>query len=66
VACKLEVLAPVSIFARRPATPKSGSATHSRRPTTVKWSKVFKCAQPVRNLLAPQAAEFAVFTQNNG
>src|SRR5471032_247096 len=41
ISCRLEVLAPVSIFARRPATPKSGSATHSRRPTTVKWSNVF-------------------------
>ncbi|MCY1428808.1 hypothetical protein D9M71_447050 [compost metagenome] len=42
VACRLEVLAPVSILARRPATPRSGSATHSRRPITVKWSNVFK------------------------
>ncbi|MNP45622.1 hypothetical protein D3C76_1395610 [compost metagenome] len=42
VACRLEVLAPVSILARRPARPRSGRATHSRRPITVKWSNVFK------------------------
>ncbi|MNI69370.1 hypothetical protein D3C73_1251120 [compost metagenome] len=41
VACRLEVLAPVSILARRPATPRSGKATHSRRPITVRWSNVF-------------------------
>ena len=40
LACRLEVLAPVSILARRPTMPSSGKAIHSLRPITS------SCARP--------------------
>ncbi len=38
---RMEVLAPVSIFARSPTMPSSVKSIHSRRPMTESWSNVF-------------------------